>query len=102
MLDLHDDDDVKRRRFRTPLAEPAAQVDDRHDHAAQVENAANVFGLLRQMGDLGPFLNFAHRHDVDAVLVVADGEADELDEIVARRSQAFLAEARGLLRTRRV
>ncbi len=30
------------------------------------------------MGDTRPALDLAHRHDVDAVLVVADGEADEL------------------------
>jgi len=58
--------------------------------AAQIQHATDVFRLLRQVGNLGPFLDFAHRHDVDAVLVVTDGEADELDEIVARR-RAVLA-----------
>ena len=46
VADLHDDDDVKRRRFGQPLAEAAAQVDDRHDHAAQVQHSAHIFGLL--------------------------------------------------------
>src|SRR5262249_49949226 len=30
------------------------------------------------MRDLRPTLDLAHRHNVDAVLIVADGEADEL------------------------
>ena len=77
-LDLHDDDDMHRRRFGKTLAEAAAQIDDRHHDAAQIEHAANVIGLSRQLGDVGPALDFAHRHDVDAILVVADGEADEV------------------------
>jgi len=35
--------------------------------------------LVRQMRDVDPALDLAHRHDVDAVLLVADGEADELE-----------------------
>src|SRR3954470_21824808 len=35
------------------------------------------------MGDLRPTLDLAHRHDVDAILVVTNGEADELNEIDA-------------------
>ena len=57
-----------------------------------MSQAADVIRLLRQMGDLGPFLDLAHRHDVDAILVVADREADELDKIVARAGGAVLAE----------
>ena len=83
--DLHDDHDMERRRFGQTLAESAAQIDDRNNDAAQVEHAANVIGLLRQMRDLGPTLDLAHRHDVDAVLIVADGEADELRRRVGRR-----------------
>jgi hypothetical protein len=47
-------------------------------HAAQVEHTAHIIGLLRKMGDVRPALDLAHRHDVDAVLVVADRKADEL------------------------
>src|SRR5229473_2108218 len=78
--DLDDDHDVQRRGVGQPLPEPTAQIDDRHHDAAQIEHAAHVFRLLREMGDLGPALDLAHRHDVDAVLVLADGEADELGE----------------------
>jgi len=42
---------------------------------------ANIFGLVRKVRDLRPALDLAHRHDVDAVLVLADGEADELCQI---------------------
>ncbi len=48
-------------------------------HAAQVEHAAYVFRLIWQVGDFRPALDFAHRHDVDAVLIVVDRKADELD-----------------------
>ena len=44
-VDLHDDDDVERRCFRQALAEAAAQIDDRNDHAAQIEHAADIFRL---------------------------------------------------------
>ena len=44
-VDLHDDHDVKRRRFRLALTEAAAQIDDRDNHAAQVEHAAHIFRL---------------------------------------------------------
>ena len=69
---------MKRRRIGQALTEAAAQVDDRHDDAAQIEHAAHVIGLTRQVGDFRPALDFAHRHDVDAVLIVADSEADGL------------------------
>jgi hypothetical protein len=29
------------------------------------------------MRDLGQALDFSHRHDVDAILLLADGEADD-------------------------
>src|SRR2546421_4710861 len=35
------------------------------------------------MGDARPALDLAHRHDVDAILVVTDREADELDDLSA-------------------
>ena len=92
--DLHDDDDVQSRSLGQSLAESAAQIDDRHNDAAQVEHAAHVFGLLRKMSDLRPPLDLAHRHDVDAVLVVADGEADELGQ-AARAGAAIGAPAIG-------
>jgi hypothetical protein len=77
LIDLNDDDDVGRRRFGQPLAEAAAQIDHRHHDAAQIQHPAHVVRLFRQGCDAGPFLDLAHRHDVDAVLRVADGEADE-------------------------
>src|SRR5690242_3463044 len=33
------------------------------------------------MRDLRPALDLAHRHDVDAVLVIADGKADQLRQV---------------------
>ena len=44
--DLHDDDDVQSRSLGQSLAESAAQIDDRHNDAAQVEHAAHVFLVL--------------------------------------------------------
>ena len=82
---VSDDDDVKRRGLGQALPEAAAQIDDRHDDAAQVEHAAHVVGLLREMRDLRPALDLAHRHDVDAVLVFTDGKADELGHLRASR-----------------
>src|SRR3984957_18763053 len=38
------------------------------------------------MGDLGPALDLAHRHDVDAVLLVADREADGFHPPGGRRA----------------
>ena len=78
-VDLHDDDDVQRGRLGQPLPEATPQIDDRHDRTAQIEHAAHIFRLLRQMSDVRPTLDLAHGHDVDAVLIVADREADELD-----------------------
>ncbi len=75
--DLDDDDDVHRRGVGQALPETAAQIDDRHHDAAQIEHAAHIVGLIGQLGDAGPFLDLAHCHDVDAVLLVADGKADE-------------------------
>ena len=39
-------------RLGHPLTEAAAQVDDRHDHTAQVEDAAHVVGLIGKMRDV--------------------------------------------------
>ena len=44
----------------------------------RVEHAAHIVRLPRQMRDRGPALDLADRHDVDAVLIVADGKTDEL------------------------
>jgi hypothetical protein len=88
--DLHHDDDVQRRRLGHALAEAAAQVDDRHHDAAQIEHAAHVVGLPRQMGDLRPALDFPHRHDVDAILLVANGKADQLRQIRGGCGRCFL------------
>jgi hypothetical protein len=35
---------------------------------------------LGRVSDIGPTLDLAHRHDVDAILIVTYGEADELDQ----------------------
>ena len=77
--DLHDDDDVECSRLGQALTEPAPQVDDGDDDAAQIKHAADVFGLLGEVRNIRPAFDFTHRHDVDAVLVVANGEADKLD-----------------------
>src|SRR3569623_616612 len=77
-VDLHDDDNVQRRRLGQALAEATTQIDDRNDGATQIEDAAYVFRLFRQMRDVGPTFDLTHGHDVHAVLVVADGEADKL------------------------
>jgi hypothetical protein len=76
--DLHDDDDMQRRRLGDALPKAAAQIDDRDDDAAQVQNATHIFLLLRQMADLLPAFDLADGHDVDAVLLAADGKTDEL------------------------
>ena len=60
------------------LAEPAAQVDDGHNDAAQIEHAAYVVRLPRQVRDVDPALDLTDCHDVDAVLVVTDCETDKL------------------------
>jgi len=77
-VNLHDDDDVQRRRLGVALAEAAAQIDDGHHYAAQVKQAAHVIGLIGQMGHGRPALDFSHRHDVDAILLVANRKADEV------------------------
>ena len=77
-IDLDHDDDVHRRGVGQAVAEPATQIDDRHDHAAQIEDAAHAVGLFGQLGDGRPVFDLAHRHDVDAVLLVANGKTDEL------------------------
>src|SRR5581483_6755502 len=41
-----------------------------------------IIRLLRQILDLRPALDLAHRHDLDAVLVAVDIEADELGNAV--------------------
>jgi len=76
--DLDDDHDVRARRLGQALAETAAQIDDRHHDPAQIVNPADTVALLWQIGDIRPTLDLAHRHDVDAVLIVPDGKADEL------------------------
>ena len=47
-VDLDDDDDMHRRGVGQALAESAAQIDDRHHDAAQVEHAAHIVGLIRR------------------------------------------------------
>ena len=65
------------RRFSEPLAETAAQVDDRHHHAAKVEHAVYIVRLFRQVSDVDHSL-ISRIDDVDAILVVVDGETDVL------------------------
>ena len=91
--DLDDDDDMHRRRVGQALAESAAQIDDRHHDAAQIEHAAHIVGLVRQLGDARPAFDLAHRHDVDAILLVADGEADEFGRDGSVLSRSFGAGA---------
>jgi hypothetical protein len=42
------------------------------------EDAAHIGGLIGQLSDGRPVFDLAHCHDVDAVLFVANSEADEL------------------------
>jgi hypothetical protein len=72
---------MHRRGLGQTLAEAAAQIDDRDDDAPQIEYAANIVRLLGQMGNVDPALDLADRHDIDAVLIIADGEADELRRV---------------------
>ena len=88
-FDLDHDDDVERCRVRHALPKTAAQIDDRHHDAAQIEDTAHIVRLARERTDLRPALDLAHRHDVDAILVVADREADELIEVAAGTCRRF-------------
>jgi hypothetical protein len=54
------------------------QIDDRHHHAAQVHHPAHIFGCVGQAGGIRPPLDLTHRHDVDAVFLLPDGEGKEL------------------------
>ena len=52
IADLHDDDDVQMGRVGHRAAKTTAQIDDGNDDAAQIEHAANVIGLPRQLSGI--------------------------------------------------
>src|SRR4029078_3277736 len=78
LVDLDNDDDVERRRLSHAMAAAAAQVHNRNDCSPEIEDAADIIRLLWQPDDLRPAFDLTHRHDVDTVLVVTNGKADEL------------------------
>lgn len=88
--DLDDYDDVHRRCIGLTLTEPAAQIHGRNHHAAQIKHAVHIIRLIWQPRNIRPAFDLAHRHDVDAVLVATDGEADEFGALHrAVRGAAF-------------
>src|SRR5690606_27288821 len=54
------------------------QVENRHDGAAHVDDAADHLGRVRQRRGFRPGADLAHGHDVDAVFLVANREGDKL------------------------
>src|SRR5690606_27597045 len=54
-----------------------AQVDHRHDGAAQVDDALDVVRRVRNAGNGVIATDFLHFEDIHAVVFVAEGEAEE-------------------------
>ena len=76
--DVEHDDDGEGVVVRLRLVELQPHVDDRHDHAAQVDHALDELG---RVGDARRFLvgaDLLHAQDVDAVLLGAEAEGEEL------------------------
>src|SRR5262245_33502578 len=59
-------------------AELEAQVDDRHDRAAQIDHALDELGRAGDAGRGLPAADLLHLDDLDAVLLGAETEAEEL------------------------
>ena len=75
--DHGDDDDVPVARSVLAQPQPARQIDDRHDRAAQVDDAQDIGRRMRQHGRARPAADFAHVDDVDAEILLADPEGDQ-------------------------
>ena len=74
-------------------AEAHAQVDDRHDRAAQIEHAEHVRRRLRNARHRRPAADFLHAQDVHAVRFVAEREGQHL---IANRPRRLRPSARQL------
>ena len=61
--------------------ELTAQVDDGHDHAADVDHTAHMPRCVGQARGLGPRLDLLHSLDVDAVLLAVEDEGQPLSAI---------------------
>ena len=73
----HDHDGHGREVGRSQL-EAAAQVDDGHHRATQVQDAQDVWWGLRDAGDRGPAPDFLHPQYVQAICLVAEPEGQIL------------------------
>ena len=76
----HIQDDHDSEFINARLAEPEleAQVNDRDDHAAQVDDAPDELRRMRNTRDGITAANFLHAKNVDAVLLGTDLEAQIL------------------------
>jgi hypothetical protein len=63
----------------TPWPNRQRKVDDRHHHAAKIEDTANIVGLPWQMRHGRPALDFPDCDNFNTVLVFTNRKADEFD-----------------------
>ena len=59
-------------RLRLTLAEVGAEIEDWHDHTAEIEHAAHGKRRVQQFGRLGPAPDFPDLGDLDAVETILD------------------------------
>ena len=80
--DIQDDDDRELVVSRRAQIELDAHVDDRHDDAAQIDDALDEFRRIRDAGHRLVAADLLHFQDVDAVFFLAQ-----------RKGQKFIAAA---------
>src|SRR5262249_29601807 len=74
----HDYDNCGRAELGGRHAEAAAQIDDRHDGAAQIDHAEDVVRRVRNRRAAIPALDSLHLQDRHAVLLATEYEREEL------------------------
>src|SRR5690606_4354480 len=75
---LRNDDDVARCWISWRKAESRSQINDRKHRAAQVDHTLHIMFGVWQRRRRRPAADVADRHDVDAELLLAKTEGDEL------------------------
>jgi hypothetical protein len=88
-FELDDDDAILFVRFEGLFSESLAQIDDRNDPAAKVDDAFDVVRRVRNRRDLGNADDFANDGNREPKRLPANAEADDLEFLVRCLSGRF-------------
>jgi hypothetical protein len=90
---LDNNHDIRAGRLGHAATEANAQIEDRHHGAAQIDHTAHEGRRIGQWRHIGPGANFTHAEQIEAVILVANGEGQHF--LAAAGNRARLVGGRG-------